>query len=666
MAQDAFAALHELRQHEIDAAHLQVGILKDTHLHQIIRSNRRTAAEIEPMLPRKAKALAADIAELLGSHEPESVDTATAAGPQQTQSTPAPATARRPVPPAPAPVSGELVDMRSEDFCEYAHGDADRLPSTLTITPEPGGGHLIEWEPAQVRPGQRVLYRVVANEEHRAYKPEAGHLTAVTRSPRVIDATPPASAVRFLQVWCHIGADDHDAAQRQPVLIAEGQILSPVVDFLVQEDEGTVIGQWSAWPGTSRVRVLRIPLDGSVRVETDARHRILATEANIGGFVDGEAERGRRYLYRAIGEVEVDGRTLLSSAAQAEVAVSVVLEPVANLAVHTHGAGDDARFDLEWTAPAAGTVVMYRTEVGPRPGLGQEPLPDSALEVSGGLPLSARLVHPVIPGEDSTCRMTNVSWPRGWVRAYFTPVTVLDGKVQVGSTVTATRPLPALRDVRIVERCAEQVLTFPWPTGAASVSVYLSQREVTAEQVLGQRPEAEISRSVYDRDGGLHLAKPLPPHGCSVHVVPVAYTAGERIVGVPATVDYPGLLRIWYDVTAQPGGTTVAVRLAAEVETNTAPPFVLVHNPARLPLSARDGHPLEVRVSHDRQAPGARSFHPQRLGGVNDQMWFADIANLTGYLRVFADVRPEQGKLIALMDPPMDRIRLDLLGGRVR
>lgn len=664
MAQDAFTALHALRQREIDACRLQLGVLKDAHLQQIIRSNRRGIADIEPMLPRKAKDLAAEIAAVLESHvqtEPgaDAASVASADDPSD-NATAAPAAAS-----ASTAATDGLLAMDSDDFAEYEHGDNDALPGTLSITPQPGGGHRIEWEPLAVRPGQTVVYRVVANEVHRAYKPEAGRLLAATRGHRAVDSAPPASAVRFVQVWCHTGADIDDAAQSQPVLIAEGQILSPVVDLLVQEDEGTVIGQWSAWPGTTKVRVLRIPLDGTTGVDTDARHRILATETNIGGFVDAEAQRGRRYLYRAIGEVEVDGRTMLSPPAHAEVAVSVVLEAVDDLTVHTHGGGADARFDLEWTSPAAGTVVMYRTESGPKPGLGKDALADIALEVSGGLPRAARLVHPVVPGDDGTRRMLNVSWPRGWVRAYFTPVTVLDDMVYVGTTVTATRPLPALRDVRIIERSAEQVLTFPWPAGAASVSVHLSQREVTADQVLEQQPEAEISRSQYERDGGLHLSKPLPPHGCSVHVVPVAYTAGQRIVGVPTTVDYPGLLRIAYDVTAVPGGNTVSIRLASEVETNTAPPFVLVHNASRLPLSKRDGHPLEVRPSHARQESGARSFHPQRLGGGQGESWVADISNLTGYIRVFADVGPEKGKLIALIDPPMERIRLDLLGGQV-
>ncbi|EGD25335.1 hypothetical protein [Prescottella equi] len=653
MNQDAFAALRELRQRQIDAGLLEVGVLKDAHLHQIIRADRRAAADIERMLPRTAKSLAADIAAVMVTHA------SVAAESDAVPTTPAAATAART-----DSVSDELLELGADDFCEFEHDASDLVPGPLAITRQPGGGHRIEWEPGMAPAGPTVLYRVVANEGHRAYKPEAGRLVGVTQGLRVVDTAPPASAVRYVQVWCHAGTDIRDAAQRQPVLIAEGQILSPVVDVLVQEDDGTVIGQWSAWPGTSRVRVLRIPLDGLATADADTRHRILATEPNIGGFVDTAAERGRRYLYRAIGEVEVDGRTLLSPPAEAEVAVSVVLEAVTDLAVHTHGAGADTRFDLEWTAPTAGTVRMYRTEAAPKPGLGYEALAEAALEVSGGLPASARLVHPVVPGADGVRRMTNVSWPRGWVRAYFTPVTVLDDKVQVGTTVAATRPLPAVCDVRIIERNSEQVLTFPWPAGAALVSVHLSQREVPAHQVVDQRPEAEISRSLYERDGGLHLPKPLPAHGCSVHVVPVAYTAGERIVGVPTTVDYPGLLRIWYDVTAQAGGTAVAIRLASEVETNTAPPFMLVHNESRLPLSKRDGHPLEVRSSHVPQESAARSFHPQRLGGVNDESWIADVSNLTGYIRVFADVDPEKGKLIALLDPRIDRIRLDLLGGQ--
>ncbi|NGP08435.1 hypothetical protein G6038_23750 [Rhodococcus sp. 14C212] len=652
-----FEALQLWRQQQIDDGRLRPGLLKDTHLQQIIRSDRRTAEEIEPMLPRQAKPLVDGIVHVLRSAQPG--EFVTEASP--TAEAPAP---EPPVPPAPVPGSEYLVDLHTEDFCEFMHGESDQEVGAITITAEPGGGHLLEWSPLPDRSGQMVLYRVVAGETHRPYKPEAGRLVGVTRGTLLVDTAAPAAAVRHLQVWAHAGRDQHDAVRRQPVLIAEGHVLSPVADFVVVEDDGAVIGQWSVWPGVTRVRVLRIPLDGRTPVTNDPRHRILADQPNLGGFVDRDPQRGHRYLYRAICEVDVDGHTRLSPAAQAEVLVSAVLEPVTDLHVATHGDSDDLHFDLGWTPPDIGTVVMYRTETAPRPGIDRTLLAAGALDVSGGLPTSARLVHPVTVGGDGEHRMSNVSWPRGWVRAYFTPVTVLDGDVQVGRTVIATRPLPAPREVRIVERCTEQVLTFPWPEGAASVSVYVSSPQVPAEHAIEQRPFAEISRAAYERDGGLHLSNPLPEQGCAVHVVAVAYTAGERIAGIPATVDYPGLLRIEYTTETRRtagGGVALAVRLASQVELPTAPPFVVVHNQTRLPLSARDGRPLEVR-GDGRTQPGARSFHPRGLHREWSQPWTVDVSDLTGYVRVFADVRPEQSRTIALIDPPIEHIRLDLIG----
>src|SRR5690606_10098000 len=118
---------------------------------------------------------------------------------------------------------------------------------------------------------------------------------------------------------------------------------------------------------------------------------------------------------------------------------------------------------------------------------------------------------------------------------------------------------------------------------AASVSVYVSASEVPAEHAVEQRPVAEISRSQYERDGGLHLADQLPEQGCAVHVVAIAYTAGERIVGQPASVVYPGLLRIQYTVEPRhtPGGLVLAIRLASQFELPSAPPFVVIHNRTR-------------------------------------------------------------------------------------
>ncbi|MGW6694920.1 hypothetical protein ACWF62_14230 [Rhodococcus sp. NPDC054953] len=648
MSDTAFEILVGVRQRLVEAGTLPGGVLKDAQLQQIVRSKRQTVAEVEQMLPRSAKDAAPALAEALtAAAEPAAAAGGRWPGPSSRGDAPA---ARR---------DDALIDLGTADFCEYAHEQSDHPVTRVVVAREPGGGHRLSWDRVDVQPGEIALYRVVTGEGMRAYKPEAGQLVGVTQGTHVVDTAPPASAVRYVQVWCHVGSHNRDAARRQPILVAEGQILTSVADFLVVEDEGTVIGQWSAWPGVDRVRVLRIPLDGSVQIDNDPRHRILVDTPNLGGFVDPDARRGMRYLYRAICEIEVDGRTQLSPPAEVEVAVSAVLAPVTDLTVAVaDGPSGDTRFGLTWTPPPVGRVVMYRTATPPRPGLSRTALEDSALEVSGGLPASARLVHPIVAGDNGANRMADVSWPRDWVRAYFTPVTVLDGRVQVGSTVTATRPLPALSDVRIHERGFEQVLTFPWPSGAVSVSVHLSAPLIDAGDVLSRRPDLDISRSEYERDGGLYFPQPLPPAGCAVHVVPVTYTAGERIVGTPVTVQYPGLLRIWYDIVAAAPGS-VAVRLSSEIDTQHAPPFVLVHNPERLPLSVRDGDPLAVRGSAGAPDTVTRRFQPARLGRQVDESWIADVTNRTGYLRVFVDVEPEVARRVAVVDPPMERIRLD-------
>lgn len=669
---DAFKALYQWRQAQIDEDRLQTGVIKDALLSQIVRSARRTAAEIEPMLPRRAKPMAAAIAEVLDAVEDgvDGVESRSAESGSVESGSADPGD-------EPDAAADGLLDLSTEDFCEYEYGESDHPVAELTITPR-GGGYALEWPEFATGRREIALYRVVSSDTDPAYKPEAGALVAVTENTYASDDTPPASAVRYLQVWCHVGHDVEDATAHQPVLIAQGHIVSPVTGFRVTEDEGTVIGQWSVWPGVTAVRVLRIPLEGNRKVSNDSRYRILGLEANLGGFVDRDAERGKRYLYRAICEAEVEGVTRLSQHTQAEVAVSVVLTPVTDLRISAHGGdgdqrdGDqrdgDQRFDLEWTNPGAGQVVVYRTESGPKPGITDEVLAESALELSGGLPRAARLVHPVVSGEASS-RMTGVSWPRGWIRAYFTPVTVLGGTVQVGTTVTVTRPLPPVQNARVIERCTEQILTFSWPEGAASISVYVGPTQVPAEYALTQNAVAEVSRSVYERDGGLHFPAPLPAVGCSVHVVPVTFTAGDRIVGAPTTVEYPGLLRVWYDVTrlGEGGAAAVDIRLIPEIDNPTAPPFVLVHNPTRLPLSASDGIPLDVYLAGAADATRGKSFRPPSLSGADAGLsWTADVAGLTGFIRLFADLRPEHARTFALIDPPLEKIRLDIPAGGVR
>ena len=125
-----------------------------------------------------------------------------------------------------------------------------------------------------------------------------------------------------------------EALAAQPRLHAAGLVVARVRGMAVRDDSGRVIGQWTVFPGVRAVHVERVPIG---EAGAGGPHfRILARDENLNGFVDSDAEGGRRYIYRARCEVVVDGVGRLSEAVEMEVAVTAVLAPVADLSLTVH------------------------------------------------------------------------------------------------------------------------------------------------------------------------------------------------------------------------------------------------------------------------------------------------------------------------------------------
>src|SRR5262249_44606248 len=158
----------------------------------------------------------------------------------------------------------------------------------------------------------------------------------------------------------------------QPVKHAEAVLVTPVRDFSIREDNGQVIGRWNVPSAVSEGFIYRIPLEGANREGT--QHPILTDSDNPAGVNDPEAPRGQRYMYRVRCAVTVDGVARLSEATDASVAVSAVLAPVPDLSMGVHSA-DGSAFELTWTPPPAGRVVIYRGETGPSAGGDSADLP---------------------------------------------------------------------------------------------------------------------------------------------------------------------------------------------------------------------------------------------------------------------------------------------------
>ena len=502
-----------------------------------------------------------------------------------------------------------------------------------------------------------TAYRIVASDEQRPYSPDRADLVGVVfgDAPRTTtDTRPFTAAIRHYQVWCNTGLTLTLARQSQPRLIAEKAVVSRVIDADLREDEGRVIGQWSVWYGIDRVHIYRTPVERARPGQPDPQYRILATEDNLGGFVDNDAERGRRYLYQFCTEAVVDGVPQLSGTVTVEVGVSAVVDPIEDLEVAQHGNDDDWQFDLLWSPQPAGRIFVYRTENRPLAGAEHGSHPESALPQMN-LRDEDRLAHPISPQADGRVGMRNVPWPRSWDRAYFTPVVVLDGIARVGRTVPAVRVRP-VHDPVIVERCDQQVLKFGWPPGAATVLAEVVQGgDITAT--------VECSADIYSQLGGVQFGRTLPNRGATVRITGVSFVGGERRESVPVEVGYPGLMRIRYAVelrrTLLLKPDRVLVRLSSESEIANCPPLVLVHHPTRLPLHPGDGQQLEVTEDIEEVTRPVLRFRPDGIGTRPSAVaWKASVRGRTGYVRLFADLPPDRTALVAVLDPPVDSLRL--------
>jgi hypothetical protein len=654
------AALLRWRAQLIDSGAVAPSSFKEAHVRLVLRSGRTDVEQIRAMLPGAVAEHADEMARVLRE----------AAGP------------------ASAPAATEVDDRTQLDsatpdlvpqsgFAPYTFGMSKHEVASLSLrrrgadTGTSRGALEVSWPPFVADGGDTapyVVYRLVSTDGHRGYSPDNAHLVAATADTAVTDDRVLTEAVRHLQVWVNAGANVTEALATQPVLHAAGVVVCTLQDFEIREDAGRVIGQWAPVQGVSAVRVYRIP--AGLAEHDGPAFRIATAGANLTGFVDHDAERGQRYKYRLRCEVEVDGVVRLSEAVECEVQISAIREPVTDLAVTMRGDRDGALFDLEWTMPRFGQVLIFRTPDSPSAGAHATELDESVLD-QAGLNREAQLTHPVSERIDQhgvhKSVMSAVPWPEGWNRAYFTPVTVLDGRARLGKPISTVRT-GLITDVALTEYCSKQVLTFDWPAGAASVMVYMAPKGHDPSDGLTGR-SYEIALADYEKYGGMQFVDSLPNRGCSLHLVPAAFTGGRRVLGAPVSIEYGGLLRLWYDVaiSRDPHGLplSAAVRITAETEVTGSPPFVLVNNSERIPLSVNDGSAVDmVQIDAHGRPIGARckEFQWSALtvanSGPNSEVWVGDVRGLQGWVRLFANLPPDRLRLLALLDPAVDTLRL--------
>jgi hypothetical protein len=178
----------------------------------------------------------------------------------------------------------------------------------------------------------------------------------------------------------------------------------------------------------------------------------------------------------------------------------------------------------------------------------------------------------------------------------------------------------------------------------------------------------EISLEEYEKYGGMQFSKQeLPATGCSLHLAPVAFSAGRRVVGAIRSVEYAGLLRLEYAVRIgrDPDGwpTHATIALRSQYDLPGSPAFVLINNPQRIPLSMHDGQAVDAAPVNE---------HGQTMGEISKELrwsaltthgageiWAANLRGLHGWIRLFVNTpSPARLRTIALLDPPMENLRL--------
>jgi hypothetical protein len=656
------AALMAWRQQLIDSGAVSKSGFKETHLRLILRSGRTDVDHIRAMLPgsvaEHAEDLAAVLAETLGAqgrHHRSAPLSAVDSG----EGDQAVTEARREIP------------LRADDFAAYTFTEQPDQLATITSKSVPdadgaAGSCQLAWPPYQPGGDPVVIYRLISEEDNAPYSPDRARLVAATTTTSAVDGPPDAAAIRYYQVWVNVGTTRAEALAAQPVKHADGLVVSPVHDCVIRQDSGQVIGSWTVPAAVGAVFVSRVPAHEAGR--EGPQHRILLDRDNRAGFVDLQAIPGQRYVYRVRAAVSVDGVLRLSAAVDNEIDIAAVLAPVADLSV-TALPGAAGVFELSWTAPPVGQVAIYRSRRGPTAGAETAELPEAALE-QAGLTTDLRLTQPVTGRVNAQGQMqsvmTGVSWPEGWSRAYFTPVTVLAGRALLGTTLSSVRT-GVIRDVELTEYCNKQVLTFDWPEGAAMVVVYLAPKGYDPRNGL-TGTSFEITLDEYEKYGGLQLPNgKLPVAGCSLHLAPVAFSAGRRATGAVRSIEYAGLLRLQYAVqlTRDPEGrpSHASIFLRSEYDVPGSPAFVLINHPDRIPLSHSDGEAVNVAPLDAQGRLAAIPSKELRWSSLTTQgtteAWGADLRGRRGWIRLFVNT-PTAARLrtIALLDPPISTLRL--------
>ncbi|CAN5279071.1 hypothetical protein BH09ACT11_BH09ACT11_06580 [soil metagenome] len=494
-------------------------------------------------------------------------------------------------------------------------------------------------------------FRVVAGIEGRIPLLFEGRDLGITEDGSLVDAEALDTPRRHYAVWVYRGPTDAKARQAQPELWARGVVLRTVQSVQVSVVGDDVSGTWVTPDGVDRVEVYRLPAASGIEFDRLSEAHLRSGSAsgeNLTGFEDRDLQAGE-YEYRFYACSNVDGQVLRSAAATKAVVVVVPVPEIEDLDV----TADENRsvLQVEWLAPSDSgvQVEIHLTGTEPPAGIRGRELDADAL-ARNGFDDRTQQNFPVRTLNGRT--VFRLDWPQGLDRVHLTAVSCIGQSFKVGASRAMTR-VGTPRQVRLVERVDEQYLTFGWPSGADFVEVRRARPEASETDPQSWTELAQIPKEKHERFGGLHL-NPLPVEGCMLDITGLAYQAGERIVGEPVRIRYPGLTRLRYEFVERfepqgrfrkatvAGGTDLVVSVDRDVDV----PIVLVRNRDALPLHRNDGERiLTGRV---------------RLGAAQPQTVWTGLQQgrqLTGFVRLLVDLPDAEQHLYAVLDAPIDQLR---------
>ena len=600
----------------------------------------------------------------------------------------------------PAPSSEPVPAEPSWSFPEYDYSreDIDPLPNVEVSSVDGGTALRYSWPD----PGEQELFRVVVSDHEPPFSPDDAADVGTSETALLRDTTEPATAVRFVTVWGYEVLDHGARELGQPRKVAEGTYVQPVQEWTIEHDReaGMVFSSWRrpVYPShvTGRVRVAKLPVGEPIGRHLRGQNWLrssLQLSNSEQGFQDGALRPGETHTYVAGLEVQIEGRTLVSTPKRLQIVPEAEPDRIVDLQVESITRDRQEQLRLTWTQRKGTQVQFCRSTTPARPEAVSRGRITAAQMADAGLPAEQLIRNiPSPTGEVSADGrerwvLEGLDWPRGsaWDTLHLTPITRLGQDEVLIGMPTQLRRAGRIEEVRVVQRMNWQLVTFTWPGEALAVELRVGFPD--SEPDLSTAAHAVVEKAAYERSGGFRLDQGLPPQGCRLFLNAVTHFQGRRISSEPTVAAVEPLwgyhYRVDWGVGSTGGGGNLLQRAAARRRKNIAqieieavlgavpehevPTFVLLHRPDRLPMHSSDGTRVTVFSERpDGQAPAQpHDGVPAPVSGRRE-LWFDEEDMGPGWYRLMVDARPAATVRVderrtaleryALADPPLTQL----------